>query len=104
MGTALGVLICLSKHIGARPSRGAREQGFLKLQQINVVTGAKAGVVELVDTPDLGSGGLCRGGSSPSARTNINSARKALNDARAQGLFRVGTYAGNRKTIRWFET
>jgi hypothetical protein len=26
-------------------------------------------VVELVDTPDLGSGGLGRGGSSPSART-----------------------------------
>ena len=31
---------------------------------------AYAGVVELVDTPDLGSGGLGRGGSSPSARTN----------------------------------
>jgi hypothetical protein len=29
----------------------------------------RAGVVELVDTPDLGSGGLGRGGSSPSART-----------------------------------
>ena len=29
-----------------------------------------AGVVELVDTPDLGSGGFGRGGSSPSARTN----------------------------------
>jgi hypothetical protein len=28
-----------------------------------------AGVVELVDTPDLGSGGASRGGSSPSART-----------------------------------
>lgn len=28
-----------------------------------------AGVVELVDTPDLGSGGVSRGGSSPSART-----------------------------------
>jgi hypothetical protein len=27
-------------------------------------------VVELVDTPDLGSGGFGRGGSSPSARTN----------------------------------
>lgn len=33
------------------------------------LTGAAAGVVELVDTPDLGSGGLGRGGSSPSART-----------------------------------
>ena len=31
--------------------------------------GDRAGVVELVDTPDLGSGGLGRGGSSPSART-----------------------------------
>jgi hypothetical protein len=30
---------------------------------------AIAGVVELVDTPDLGSGGASRGGSSPSART-----------------------------------
>ncbi|GAN67702.1 hypothetical protein Abol_010_018 [Acetobacter orleanensis JCM 7639] len=29
----------------------------------------RAGVVELVDTPDLGSGGASRGGSSPSART-----------------------------------
>ena len=28
-----------------------------------------AGVVELVDTPDLGSGDASRGGSSPSART-----------------------------------
>jgi len=28
-----------------------------------------AGVVELVDTPDLGSGGASRGGSSPFART-----------------------------------
>ena len=30
---------------------------------------ARAGVVELADTPDLGSGGASRGGSSPSART-----------------------------------
>ena len=30
---------------------------------------AGAGVVELADTPDLGSGGASRGGSSPSART-----------------------------------
>ena len=29
----------------------------------------RAGVVELVDTPDLGSGGFGRGGSTPSART-----------------------------------
>lgn len=32
---------------------------------------AHAGVVELVDTPDLGSGGASRGGSSPFARTNF---------------------------------
>ncbi len=32
-------------------------------------TAACAGVVELADTPDLGSGGASRGGSSPSART-----------------------------------
>ena len=30
-----------------------------------------AGVVELVDTPDLGSGGASLGGSSPFARTKI---------------------------------
>ena len=30
-----------------------------------------AGVVELVDTPDLGSGGESRGGSSPFTRTKI---------------------------------
>ena len=30
-----------------------------------------AGVVELVDTPDLGSGGESRGGSSPFARTSV---------------------------------
>tara|TARA_B100000482_G_C12501707_1_gene256868 strand:- start:586 stop:753 length:168 start_codon:yes stop_codon:yes gene_type:complete len=29
-----------------------------------------AAVVKLVDTPDLGSGGASRGGSSPSSRTN----------------------------------
>ena len=33
------------------------------------VSRLKAGVVELVDTPDLGSGGESRGGSSPFART-----------------------------------
>ena len=35
-----------------------------------------AGVVKLVDTPDLGSGGESRGGSSPSTRT-IASMEKA---------------------------
>ena len=33
--------------------------------------GQIAGVVELVDTPDLGSGGFGRGGSSPFARTTF---------------------------------
>ncbi len=37
-----------------------------------------AGVVELVDTPDLGSGGESRGGSSPSARTTVNEASGAV--------------------------
>ena len=31
-----------------------------------------AGLVELVDTPDLGSGGESRGGSSPFTRTKIH--------------------------------
>ena len=31
-----------------------------------------AAVVKLADTPDLGSGGEIRGGSSPSSRTNYN--------------------------------
>jgi hypothetical protein len=37
-----------------------------------------AGVVELVDTPDLGSGDESRGGSSPSARTNSDHAYRRL--------------------------
>ena len=38
--------------------------------QIGLVKPAlAAGVAELVDAPDLGSGGESRGGSSPSART-----------------------------------
>ena len=37
-----------------------------------VLTSFYAGVVELVDTPDLGSGGESRGGSSPSTRTIFN--------------------------------
>lgn len=35
------------------------------------MTHLQAGVVELVDTPDLGSGDESRGGSSPLARTKI---------------------------------
>jgi hypothetical protein len=40
-----------------------------------------AGVVKLVDTPDLGSGGASRGGSSPSARTSRR-VREAFRPAR----------------------
>ena len=38
---------------------------------------ANAGVAELVDAPDLGSGDESRGGSSPSARTSSRCAREA---------------------------
>ena len=99
MGDAFGALICLSNYIPAFNHRQELAKTSLKWPVWRVNSGTNAGVVELVDTPDLGSGGLCRGGSSPSARTNINSARKAMNDARQIGLFRVGKYAGNRKTI-----
>src|SRR5579875_343483 len=37
-----------------------------------------AGVVELADTPDLGSGGASRGGSSPSARTSLRVRREGF--------------------------
>ena len=37
------------------------------------LTLTRAGVVELVDTPDLGSGDESRGGSNPSARTSAQS-------------------------------
>ena len=52
--------------VGTPPCRG-----WAKLATYRVARkGAPfAGVVELVDTPDLGSGGFGRGGSSPSART-----------------------------------
>jgi hypothetical protein len=43
-----------------------------------------AGVVELVDTPDLGSGGESFGGSSPSARTSSATAPFRV------GICRVG--------------
>ncbi len=36
------------------------------------LTLTRAGVVELVDTPDLGSGDESRGGSNPSARTSAH--------------------------------
>jgi hypothetical protein len=39
---------------------------------INIKKKEIAGVAELVDAPDLGSGAFGRGGSSPSTRTNEN--------------------------------
>ena len=39
------------------------------MRAARIVGVVSAGVVELVDTPDLGSGGASRGGSSPFART-----------------------------------
>ena len=39
-----------------------------------------AGVVELVDTPDLGSGGESRGGSSPFTRTKRTNLSRHLRD------------------------
>src|SRR5919106_3048402 len=45
-----------------------------------------AGVVELVDTPDLGSGGSRRGGSSPSARTTASRSLDGRGWRRADGL------------------
>ena len=38
-----------------------------------------AGVAELVDAPDLGSGALQRGGSSPSTRTIWSMIKRGLN-------------------------
>ena len=38
----------------------------------NLLLIIKAAVVKLADTPDLGSGGEIRGGSSPSSRTKNN--------------------------------
>tara|TARA_A100000171_G_scaffold41560_1_gene42433 strand:- start:210 stop:341 length:132 start_codon:yes stop_codon:yes gene_type:complete len=38
-------------------------------EEIKLTSFFLAGVVELVDTPDLGSGGASCGGSSPSTRT-----------------------------------
>ena len=43
---------------------------FLEVKQVGSLY--CAGVVELVDTPDLGSGGESRGGSSPFTRTKIH--------------------------------
>ena len=50
-----------------------------------------AGVAELVDALDLGSSGENRGGSSPSARTNLSVAKKKRRDGglkAARGLSR----------------
>jgi hypothetical protein len=48
----------------------SRQTDIERGKQIGLVKPAlTAGVAELVDAPDLGSGGESRGGSSPSART-----------------------------------
>ncbi|CFX44228.1 protein of unknown function [Candidatus Filomicrobium marinum] len=47
---------------------------------------SNAGVVELVDTPDLGSGGFGCGGSSPSARTNMTRDRNPISRHRGCNL------------------
>ena len=50
-------------------------------KQIGLVKPAlAAGVAELVDAPDLGSGGESRGGSSPSARTTSFATPNAPDD------------------------
>ena len=56
--------LVVSSRIGRKWEQGGRKA--LHHMQCMAVD---AGVVELVDTPDLGSGGASRGGSSPSART-----------------------------------
>ncbi len=50
-----------------RPSGRAANQW--QAGRVRAIRKNRAGVVELVDTPDLGSGDVSRGGSSPSART-----------------------------------
>ena len=60
-------------------------------KQIGLVKPARAaGVAELVDAPDLGSGGESRGGSSPSARTISFATAKAPGtiDDRPVGKYR----------------
>ena len=46
---------------------------------------APAGVAELVDAPDLGSGDESRGGSTPSARTNTALSRKIIGKVATAG-------------------
>jgi hypothetical protein len=60
-------------------------------KQIGLVKPAlAAGVAELVDAPDLGSGGESRGGSNPSARTISFATANALGtiDDRSIGKYR----------------
>jgi hypothetical protein len=52
------------------PMARGKQADIERRKQIGLVKPAlTAGVAELVDAPDLGSGGESRGGSSPSART-----------------------------------
>jgi hypothetical protein len=48
------------------------KQNILQLFFTNVENGIHAGVAELADAPDLGSGAARRGGSSPFTRTFKN--------------------------------
>ncbi len=51
---------------------------FEKRQLSVTQTAQNAGVVKLVDTPDLGSGAARLGGSSPSTRTSLFSIQKSM--------------------------
>ena len=53
---------------------------------IAVFLAGRAGVAELVDAPDLGSGDASRGGSSPSARTKSPSPARRAPRGRWQAL------------------
>ena len=67
--------------------------------------GVDAGVAELVDAPDLGSGGESRGGSSPSARTSGGSlpgrSQARLRDTRWRGSDDAFPTGRNRLSDSW---
>ena len=52
---------------------------FILILIFVVITYFDAGVAKLVDAPDLGSGALQRGGSSPSTRTTWLRLKRGLN-------------------------
>ena len=63
---------------GARASGSKVSRGFHR-------DPSPAGVAELVDAPDLGSGDESRGGSTPSARTNTALLRKIIGKVATAG-------------------